>query len=156
MCVFFAPDGQYASRYKMNFSYLVPAKNSSQMKQFLFSICILASTAALAQGGAYDKAPEFPGGNAALERYLSEKLVYPKKAEEKKIEGRVILGMIIDKKGRVTSINVIQHAHALLDSEAVRVVRAMPKWTPAQKGKSSIMAPVSLPITFKLAAVKKK
>ncbi|GAA4462158.1 hypothetical protein GCM10023093_08210 [Nemorincola caseinilytica] len=109
---------------------------------------------ALAQGGAYDRAPEFPGGNAALDKYLREKLVYPPKASEQKIEGRVLLGLIIDKKGKVTSVNVIKHAHALLDSEAVRVARTMPRWKPAQKGKTNIMAPVSVPIVFRLDATR--
>lgn len=126
------------------------------MRRTLTLACLLISLTTLAQGGAYDKAPEFPGGNAALDKYLTDKLVYPKKATEKKIEGMVMLGFIVDKRGQITSINVIQHAHALLDSEAVRVVRAMPKWKPAKRGKDVVIAPVSLPITFKLRSDKKK
>jgi protein TonB len=103
-----------------------------------------------AQSVTYDKAPQYPGGNEALQRYLTEKLVYPDKAKQKSIEGQVMVGFTVNDKGRVGDIRILKHAHALLDSEAVRVVRTMPRWQPATKGKNAVAAPVALPLTFKM------
>lgn len=119
-------------------------------KYFLASLAGLLFIPPIIHAQGYDKAPQFPGGNAGLEKYLTQKMKYPEAARKQEIEGKVMVGFSIDTKGKVININVLKHVHALLDSEAVRVVRAMPVWQPATKGKNKIIAPVMLPITFKL------
>ncbi|MCT4647870.1 MAG: energy transducer TonB, partial [Carboxylicivirga sp.] len=80
--------------------------------------------------------PEFPGGKKALKNYLEKSYKYPLKAETKKIQGRVYLSFIIDKNGNTTCVKVERSLHPLLDSEAIRIVKAMPQWHPGiQKGK---------------------
>jgi len=114
----------------------------------VFTMC--AGIAATAQSKQYDVAPVFPGGNTALQQFLMQKLKYPEEARKQKLQGKVILGFMVDPKGNVGNIVVLQHVHAILDSEAVRVARAMPRWTPAKKGTKNVQAPVSLPIIFTL------
>jgi protein TonB len=125
------------------------------MRVLFICIVLFIASIAYALPPQYDKAPEFPGGNKGLIKYLTEKLVYPEQARKKNIEGKVMVGFMIDTRGRVTSINILKHVHPLLDSEAVRVIRAMPKWQPAKKGKDNVLAPVALPITFALKGQKK-
>lgn len=115
---------------------------------------LLVSFAAHAQG--YDKAPEFPGGNPGLEKYLTANVKYPEAARKKNLEGKVLIGFTVDDKGKVININVLQKVHPLLDNEATRVVRAMPRWKPATKGTQKVVAPVALPITFRLRDEPKK
>jgi periplasmic protein TonB len=126
------------------------------MRIFLVCLVLFVTAAVSAKAPQYDKAPVFPGGNNALIKYLTDKLVYPEEARKKGIEGKVMVGFMIDTKGRVTNVNVLKHIHPLLDSEAVRVIRAMPKWQPAKKGKENVLAPVALPITFTLKKPGKK
>lgn len=111
-------------------------------------LLLFVSTFCHAQG--YDKAPEFPGGNPGLEKYLTANVRYPEAARKKNLEGKVLIGFTVDTKGKVININVLQKVHPLLDNEATRVVRAMPRWQPATKGTKNVMAPVALPITFRL------
>lgn len=120
------------------------------MRHLVACVLLSLSGTVYAQSGSYDKAPQYPGGNEALQRYLTEKLVYPEKAKKKSIEGQVMVGFTVNDKGKVGDIRILQHAHALLDSEAVRVVRTMPRWQPATKGKTAVIAPVALPLTFKM------
>ena len=68
------------------------------------------------------------------------------------IQGRVLVGFVINKDGSVDEVKVVRSAHATLDAEAVRVVKAMPKWKPGKKDGKTVRVRYTLPLTFKMAA----
>ena len=98
-----------------------------------------------------EQMPEFPGGQAALFKYLSENVKYPATAQNNGTQGRVICSMVVDKDGTVTNVEVARSAgDASLDEEAVRVIQSMPRWTPGKKSGTPVRVKYTIPITFKL------
>lgn len=99
-----------------------------------------------------EEKPSFNGGNAAdFSKWVNERLVYPKEAKDKKIEGRLVLSFVITEKGKMTDVRVLRGADPLLDAEAVRVVSSSPAWVPG-KNKDGEYVPVTytFPVIFKL------
>ncbi len=94
--------------------------------------------------------PSFPGGEAAMMKFLSENLVYPKEAQDKGISGRVVVSFLVQEDGNLSDVQVAKSASPILDAEAVRVVRSMPKWKPAEDKGKKIAVRASLPVSFKL------
>ena len=96
--------------------------------------------------------PTFPGGMAALSQFLSNNVKYPKEAEKKGIQGRVLVGFIVDVDGAISESRVEHSSHPLLDHEALRVIRQMPAWNPAKEKASGkpVKVRYHLPVTFKL------
>lgn len=74
--------------------------------------------------------PMFPGGQQALMNYLAENVHYTDEMAEICAQGRVIVTFIVEIDGSITEAKVVKSVHPLLDEEALRVVKAMPKWTP--------------------------
>ena len=100
--------------------------------------------------------PQFPNGMQGLMNYLQTNVHYPQEAEKQEIQGRVIMGFVIEKDGSISNVKVQRGAHPLLDKEAIRVVESMPKWKPGfQKGKA-VRVKFCLPIHFKLPDEKKQ
>lgn len=97
-----------------------------------------------------EQMPEFPGGAAEMMTYLSGNIKYPEQAKDKGISGRVFLSFVVEKDGSVNQVKVVKGIGGGCDEEALRVVKAMPKWKPGlQKGKP-VRVSYMLPITFKL------
>lgn len=94
--------------------------------------------------------PEFPGGNAKLMKYLNKNIKYPILAQEKGIEGNVIVQFVVYKDGSIVNPKVIKSADPSLDKEALRVVSSMPNWQPGVQGGKIVRTKYTLPITFKL------
>ena len=94
--------------------------------------------------------PEFVGGMSALMRYLSTNIRYPYSAQRKKIEGRVVVGFIVDKTGKVRKVEIMKSLNRACDKEAVRVVRKMPPWNPGMQDGKPVSTKFSLPILFTL------
>ena len=99
---------------------------------------------------AVEEAPEFPGGVNAMMDYLRGNLKYPESAKKNKQEGRVFIGFVVEKDGSVTNVNVLRGVCEELDNEAVRVVKAMPRWTPGMNEGKPVRVQYTLPIVFKL------
>lgn len=97
-----------------------------------------------------DQAPAFPGGQDALVQYLIDNIKYPQSAEEKKAQGRVLVRFIVNEEGRIVDPKVIKSVDEDLDAEALRVVKAMPKWTPGQNGGKAVSVDYTLPVSFVL------
>lgn len=95
-----------------------------------------------------EKKAEFPGGQKNLMEYLRENIKYPEKALDKSLEGRVYVKFTIKKDGSIDEIKVIRSADPILDEEAIRVVKNMPKWIPAQHNGKDVNSTYTLPITF--------
>lgn len=97
-----------------------------------------------------EKAPEFPGGINAMMDYLRGNLKYPESAKKNKQEGRVFIGFVVEKDGSVTNVSVMRGVCEELDNEAVRVVKAMPRWTPGMNEGKPVRVQYTLPVVFKL------
>jgi periplasmic protein TonB len=93
---------------------------------------------------------EFPDGQAALFKWLSQNIKYPAVARENNIQGKVILRFIVEKDGTVNGVTVLRGANELLDKEAVRVVKEMPKWKAGKQRGNSVRSYFTLPVVFKL------
>ena len=101
-------------------------------------------------GDVQEVQPAFPGGNGALRDYLSRNIVYPEQARKDSVEGRVVVSFVIEKDGSITKPAVVRSLHPLLDAEALRVVAAMPKWSPGMTMGKKVEVKYNLPVSFKL------
>lgn len=99
---------------------------------------------------AVEQRGSFPGGEAALYEWLKNTLKYPEQAWVNGVQGRVIVSFVIEKDGRVTNPKVVRGVSPELDAEALRVVGAMPKWTPGKNNGVAVRSRYDLPITFKM------
>ena len=83
-------------------------------------------------------------------RYLSSNIVYPREAEDKGIQGRVICSFIVEQNGSISNVRVEKSIDKSLDAEAVRVIKKMPNWYPGKNNGSNVRVKFFLPITFTL------
>ena len=97
-----------------------------------------------------EEMPEFPGGTEKFMEYLSGNIKYPEAAKDKNISGRVFIQFVIEKDGSVTNVKVMRGIGGGCDEEAVRVVKAMPKWKPGKQKGKPVRVSYILPIVFKL------
>lgn len=95
-------------------------------------------------------APSFPGGDSQLYSWLAGNIVYPPAAAENKIKGRVVVQFVVLSGGSIGETKVVRSVDADLDKEAVRVVKAMPKWNPGTVGGKPVNVWYTLPITFNI------
>ena len=75
---------------------------------------------------------------------------YPEEAKKAGIQGRVILQLIVEKDGTPVQPRIIRNIHPLLDKEALRIIRKMPKWTPGKQDGKPQRVLYTIPITFQL------
>ncbi len=115
-----------------------------------------------------EQMPEFPGGDEAMFKYLSDNLSYPKQAREAGIQGKVMVGFVVEADGSITEVKTIRFfpitdskekskpvtltmvLQKELEDEAIRVIKAMPKWTPGKQRGRNVRVAYRLPITFTL------
>ena len=97
-----------------------------------------------------EQMPSFPGGQAALMNYLNNNIKYPVIAEENGIQGRVVVQFVVGKDGHISDVKVAKSVDPSLDKEAVRVVKAMPKWIPGKQNGQAVTVRYTLPVTFRL------
>jgi len=97
-----------------------------------------------------EQMPQFPGGEAALMKYLSSHINYPPMAAENNVQGRVVVQFVVDKTGKVGEVKVVRSVDKDLDKEAVRVCKSLPKFTPGRQNGQAVSVWYTLPVTFKL------
>ena len=97
-----------------------------------------------------EKSPEFPGGTNALYDYLRKNMKYPAICRESGITGRVIVSFTVNKDGSIVDVEVVKGVHPQMDKEAVRVVSAMPKWSPGEQRGKPVLCRFNLPVNFRL------
>lgn len=97
-----------------------------------------------------EQMPMYPGGDAALMQYLSSNIHYPAVAAENGVQGRVVVGFVVEKDGSITDVNVLRSVDPSLDREAMRVVKSMPRWTPGKQNGSAVRVKYQVPVTFRL------
>lgn len=96
--------------------------------------------------------PEFPGGMAELMKYLQKNIRYPQICKEQRVQGRVIVQFVVNADSTITDVNVVKPVNPYLDQEALRVVKAMPKWNPGKQRGEPVRVRFTLPVTFRLPA----
>ena len=94
--------------------------------------------------------PLFPGGDAALMKWLGDNITYPAIALEQGIQGRVALRFVVKPDGSVDNIEIVKGLDPSCDQEAVRVVKKMPKWIPGRQNGNAVSVYYSLSVSFKL------
>src|SRR5690554_517603 len=97
-----------------------------------------------------EQMPSFPGGDAALMKYLGSSIKYPAIAKDAGIQGTVFVTFVVDEKGDVKDVKVLRSLGGGTDEEAIRVVRNMPKWTPGKQRGKPVKVQYNLPIRFTL------
>ena len=97
-----------------------------------------------------EQMPEYPGGMQALFEFLRQNIKYPEDAQKQKVEGRVLATFVVETDGSISNVEVAKHAFPSLDNEAVRVIQAMPKWTPGKQGGKVVRVKYTVPINFSL------
>lgn len=131
------------------------------MKKLLFFLILgfTALTTARAQqtdtpcGKVYqvvEQMPQFPGGQAAMMKFIADSLRYPSVACENRIEGRVIVKFVVDCEGNILNPSVFRGIDPVLDKEAIRLVKLMPKWIPGRQNGKPVNVVCLVPIRFKL------
>ncbi len=94
--------------------------------------------------------PEFVGGRDAMLKFIGKNIKYPRDAEQKGIEGRVIVGFTVDKTGEITDVHILKGVSATMDKEAERVVKMMPPWKPGKNNGVAVKVKFKVDIVYKL------
>jgi len=97
-----------------------------------------------------EEMPEFPGGMAALGRYIAENVRYPAIAQENRIQGRVYVTFVVNKQGVVQDVAISRGVDPALDKEALRVINSLPNWKPGKQREKPANVRYTVPINFKL------
>ena len=97
-----------------------------------------------------EQQPMFPGGPAALMKYLSEHTKYPVVAQENGVQGRVTVQFVVEKDGSISDVHVLRGVDPSLDKEAVRVVKSLPRWTPGKQNGINVRVNYRVPVLFRL------
>ena len=97
-----------------------------------------------------EQMPEYPGGAMAMMEFLQDNMKYPADAEKQKVQGKVMVSFIVETDGSITDVKVMKNVFPSLDAEAIRVVKAMPRWTPGKQKGKVVRVHFSLPIAYRL------
>lgn len=97
-----------------------------------------------------EEAPQFPGGESALMKYLNDNIRYPVIAQENGIQGRVTCQFVVERDGSISDVQVVRGQDPSLDKEAVRVIQGMPRWKPGKQRGAPVRVRYTLPVLFRL------
>ena len=96
-----------------------------------------------------EQMPQFPGGDVELMKFLSENIKYPEAASKAGTQGRVVAQFIVEADGSISNVKVLKNVSDEIDAEAVRVIKAMPKWKPGMQKGQPVRVKYTIPITFR-------
>lgn len=94
--------------------------------------------------------PEFPGGEAAMYKFIGKNIEYPRMAKESGISGRVFITFVVERDGSVSDVQILRGIGGGCDEEAVRVIRKMPRWSPGKQRGKPVRVQYRMPIKFTL------
>jgi protein TonB len=97
-----------------------------------------------------EQMPEFPGGEAALRKFLAANVKYPAIAAENGVQGKVFVNFVVDRNGGISNVKVVRGVDPAVDKEAIRVVKSMPKWIPGKQNGEAVRVSFTVPINFVL------
>ncbi|MDR1951151.1 MAG: energy transducer TonB, partial [Bacteroidales bacterium] len=95
--------------------------------------------------------PEYPGGEAARMKFLSDNIKYPAIARESGIQGTIYITFVVERDGSITDVQVMRGIGGGCDEEAIRVVKAMPRWNPGKQRGRAVRVQFMMPIRFTLS-----
>ena len=99
-----------------------------------------------------EKAPEFPGGMEECMKFLGNSIKYPIVAQENGIQGTVIVSFVVTDEGDIQNPVIVKGVDPLLDAEALRVIKMMPKWKPGMQRGKAVNVKYTLPVSFRLSS----
>lgn len=105
---------------------------------------------AIPEGMKVEELPIFPGGDSALIRYISENVVYPRKARRRYVQGIVYCSFIVEKDGSVSNPSIVRGIGAGCDEETIRVIMSLPKFIPGKHSGYVVRTQMNIPVAFKL------
>ena len=97
-----------------------------------------------------EQMPIFPGGDNGLMTFLKNTIKYPEAAEKAGKQGRVVVVFVVNTDGSISDAKVVRSVSEELDAEALRVINAMPKWTPGKQNGKDVRVKFTLPVSFRL------
>lgn len=99
---------------------------------------------------AVEQPAEFPGGQSALNKWLSTNIRYPEAAQQNGVQGRVVVRFVVERDGSISGATIVKGVDKDLDQEALRVVKRMPKWQAGKNNGQAVRSYFTLPVNFKL------
>ena len=104
-----------------------------------------------------EEQPVFPGGQSKMYEFMGENMKYPEAASRANVSGRVFLSFVVSETGEIGDIQVLKGLGFGCDEEAIRVLKAFPRWIPAKQDGKPVSVKYNLPINFQLEnSVKRK
>jgi len=102
--------------------------------------------------GVYDVVEQMPHfeGDDQPQKWIQQNLRYPAKAKQQREEGRVIVSFIVRDNGQIDGVTVVKSVSPLLDQEAIRVIKSMPRWQPGMQDGEAVNVRYALPVNFRL------
>ena len=97
-----------------------------------------------------DQMPQFPGGDVKLMEYIVKNVQYPAEAKEHGVQGTILVNFIVEKNGSLSNVQAADGGAKVLSDEAIRVVKAMPRWTPGKQQGETVRCRFTIPVTFRL------
>ncbi|XZF13368.1 energy transducer TonB [Chitinophagaceae bacterium MMS25-I14] len=95
-----------------------------------------------------EQMPEFPGGNDKIGKYLGEHIRYPKEAQRKDIQGKVLAKFVVNEDGSLSNIKILEGVGGGCSEEVIRVISGMPAWKPGKQNGKYVKTFFTLPVTF--------
>ena len=149
----FSLDAKVGDKINVTYPGMQPATvevTSSEMKDFYINLRKEGADGWEEAYDVVDQMPEFPGGVNAMIQFLSTNVRYPKKAFLNEVQGKVVVSFVVSKNGSIGDAMIAKSVDPELDAEALRVVQAMPNWTPGKKNGEPVAVRYTVPIQFKL------
>lgn len=113
-------------------------------------IAVIAAAMAMGAAAYAGPVPQYPGGEAAMKEYIAENMKYPEAAKNNGIEGDVDVAFTVKADGSIGSIKIVRMIDPDLEAEAIRLIKSMPAWTPADKNGSPVDSQTQIKINFVL------
>jgi len=98
-----------------------------------------------------EEMPEFPGGMEKALVFLAKNIKYPSIAREQGVQGLVLIGFVVETDGSIGKVSVSRGVDPALDEEAIRVIKAMPKWKPGKQKGKPVRVKYTVPVNFRLS-----
>jgi protein TonB len=135
---------------KIDVNFDVDVKETTVIKEVVISEAVVVEEKADAIFDVVETQPNPPGGMSGWNKYLSDNLKYPTQARRMGVEGSVILVFVINTDGTIQDVEVLRGIGGGCDEEAVKIVKAAPKWEPGKQRGKAVRTRMRLPIRFKL------
>jgi len=94
--------------------------------------------------------PEYPGGEAALGKFLQKNIKYPPVAKENGIQGKAYIQFVVERDGSLTDVKSLRDPGAGLGEEAIRVLKLSPHWKPGIQNGKPVRVQFTIPVNFSL------